>query len=615
MEGSPPNRCGYIHPPDYEVDDDFVGASCCYRESVPDAELCVWHAHPDQTDHKTIKNLRTARIRTDLRTPSGFFSESLDGAVLVEMELGDALSFENTSLNGANLTEANLRDADLTEANLLNADLTEANLGQADFTEADLAQANLTEANLKNADLTEGNLRGADLTEGNLRGADLTEGNLRGADLTEGNLRGAKLTEADLRFTNLTKADLWNADLTEVDLGSADMNKANMINTDLTGAFLRSAHLNEALLKGSNLTGANLKQADLTGSRLMDTDLCGADFQRATLREVTLPRGDKLREADFTEADLQDQDFRGEELSGATFVKADLTGCDLSRANLSKANLERALLNRADLFDTRLAGAQLEGTVLGNVQVNEGTFERLAPESIENNNQLGIGQRLRTLVQGPTGKEAYRCAYDPASGFDLGDSDGGESVANDIEASSENDERDSQCFDLKDDPEVRAGGVYRQFERLAGENALPEWQRRFFILRQDMQVRQSSGLGYAFAVVQRALFGYGESFGRVIGWSGAIIATFAAIYLTGGWIRPIESGGRLGRPVSWTQLPGEPSVLWESFYYSTLTFTALGFGDFRPVGTIGQLLTVMETASGALLLALLVFVLGRRAAR
>lgn len=56
-------------------------------------------------------------------------------------------------------------------------------------------------------------------------------------------------------------------------------------------------------------------------------------------------------------------------------------------------------------------------------------------------------------------------------------------------------------------------------------------------------------------------------------------------------------------------------MLWESLYYSTLTFTALGFGDFRPVGTLGQLLTVLETASGALLLALLVFVLGRRAAR
>lgn len=71
----------------------------------------------------------------------------------------------------------------------------------------------------------------------------------------------------------------------------------------------------------------------------------------------------------------------------------------------------------------------------------------------------------------------------------------------------------------------------------------------------------------------------------------------------------------LGVPSPGHNSPGDPTVIWESIYYSTLTFTALEFGDFRPMGGIGQLLTILETATGALLLALLVFVLGRRAAR
>jgi hypothetical protein len=135
------------------------------------------------------------------------------------------------------------------------------------------------------------------------------------------------------------------------------------------------------------------------------------------------------------------------------------------------------------------------------------------------------------------------------------------------------------------------------------------------MLRQDMQTRLKSGFSRYFALLQRAVLGYGERFGRVIGWSIVIILGFAILYLFGGFVRPVAPDGSAGAPLSISQLPGDPSVLWESLYYSTLTFTALGFGDFRPIGAFGQMFTVIETSFGALLLALLVFVLGRRAAR
>lgn len=134
-----------------------------------------------------------------------------------------------------------------------------------------------------------------------------------------------------------------------------------------------------------------------------------------------------------------------------------------------------------------------------------------------------------------------------------------------------------------------------------------------------MQIRQEPGLSYWFSVLQRSLFGYGERFLRVIMWSLAFVIGFAALNLLGGWIRPVTADGELGRPLAWWRfsggLPEGLYVVWESLYYSTLTFTALGFGDYRPVGTLGQLFTVAETTLGAVLLALLVFVLGRRAAR
>jgi voltage-gated potassium channel Kch len=55
--------------------------------------------------------------------------------------------------------------------------------------------------------------------------------------------------------------------------------------------------------------------------------------------------------------------------------------------------------------------------------------------------------------------------------------------------------------------------------------------------------------------------------------------------------------------------------LFDALYFSTMTFTTLGYGDFQPATTAGKLLAISETSAGVVLLALLVFVFGRRATR
>lgn len=60
---------------------------------------------------------------------------------------------------------------------------------------------------------------------------------------------------------------------------------------------------------------------------------------------------------------------------------------------------------------------------------------------------------------------------------------------------------------------------------------------------------------------------------------------------------------------------GDPATLVESFYFSALTFTTLGYGDFNPATAAGRVLAVAETSMGVILLAFLVFVFGRRATR
>jgi hypothetical protein len=78
------------------------------------------------------------------------------------------------------------------------------------------------------------------------------------------------------------------------------------------------------------------------------------------------------------------------------------------------------------------------------------------------------------------------------------------------------------------------------------------------------------------------------------------VAASAAIYDFGGYmyVEGIE----------------EPDFI-DSVYYSSLTYTSLGFGDFSIVDdVIGRAVVTTETLLGTMLV-LLVFVLGRRASR
>lgn len=76
-----------------------------------------------------------------------------------------------------------------------------------------------------------------------------------------------------------------------------------------------------------------------------------------------------------------------------------------------------------------------------------------------------------------------------------------------------------------------------------------------------------------------------------------------------GWLQPTGDA-----PLTYPRIVETPELYFESLYFSTLTFTTLGMGDYEPLG-FGQVLATANTAFGAILVALLVFVLGRRAAR
>ena len=283
MSGSPPDdRCGYTYPEDHEVGDWPARQSCCWREVAPseDTERCLWHADPDEVT-KTVEALREARVPPgqDGQEPLDLSDrtasvELLDGVNVAGVEFGDAVSFTNVSLRGADLSGADLREAGLSGADLWGADLSDAFFPDADF----------SDANLWHADLSGAYLGGADLSDADFRDADLS-----GADLPSANLSGTNLRDADLSDTEragLSRSGLLRADLSDAVLQDADLSGAHLGHANLSSANVRGADLSSANLSDADLSDANLRHADLSGANLGDANLLRIDVKSLQIDDV-----------------------------------------------------------------------------------------------------------------------------------------------------------------------------------------------------------------------------------------------------------------------------------------------------------------------------------------
>jgi large-conductance mechanosensitive channel len=147
---------------------------------------------------------------------------------------------------------------------------------------------------------------------------------------------------------------------------------------------------------------------------------------------------------------------------------------------------------------------------------------------------------------------------------------------------------------------------------------MPDAQSKFFTRRQDMrriQLRQDGQrLNYWFATAQNAVFRHGESFSRVVGWSLVTMILFSFVYPLGGWIKKEGSTGEVVQVYTYDAIIESPVLLWESFNHSAQLFLT-GGGPLKPTGTVAEMLMFVESLIAPILLALIVFVLGRRAAR
>jgi hypothetical protein len=353
----------------------------------------------------------------------------------------------------------------------------------------------------------------------------------------------------------------------DADLSRADLSGANLFRADLSGANLVRADLSGAYLPEADLSGATLRVADLPEATLRDADLSKAN----------------LRVADLSEAHLRDADLSGAYLRGADLSEANLRDADLSGANLWEADL-----SEADLREATLDGIGLYETTLEEVEINEGTtarppslWEQEADEAAESGLFSRAGfRRLRALRRS-------------------------ESKPNHLQRAEQQYRRLERLYretDLRPPPALAVQEKHARRKRALEEGGLWgifQWLRQAF---------------------SRWVLGYGLLIRPILGVMVFVIVACTLAYPVAGFEDgTLAAGAAATSTVAYETIP--PSLSWEtaetlgqSLYFSTITFSTLGYGDVSPTGWARAIATA-ESFIGALSMAYLVSVLSRRAIR
>ncbi|WP_135851621.1 pentapeptide repeat-containing protein [Halorussus salinus] len=450
-----------------------------------------------------------------------------------------------------------------------------------------------------------------------LRGATIGKGlefegcRIYASDLTGASLKGTNLRDSDLRYSNLSNANLRNADVSEsnlqevnlsdTSLGGTDFEGSHMSATDLTGSTALKTDFSNTHFAGAVLDKVEYRVTDFTNSHMTGVSFEDAEFHKPIFSEAKLQSTNlsdvRLGASNFTNASLKDANLSGCFLKSTTMNGTTLTGANLSDANCEEGNFKNAELQNSRLEETNLSEANLNGANL------EGAF------------------LLRTDLRGAelTNTKIFESVF--------------ENIITDSKT------KFGEYVPYEEEGEYnKAVRVYRRLSDLKKENGDVKNSQRYYIRHKESRrklakkkfaetsflksVSQDWGIHWTKLLLSsiqkigsRWVMKHGESPWRVIGTSLTIIVLCSFIYPFIGGIRPAISSADphyLPIDIPFVDIPEGLQNASVYAYFSLVTFTTLGYGDLQPAGFVSRTLAGLEAFVGGLLMALLVFVLGRR---
>jgi hypothetical protein len=294
-----------------------------------------------------------------------------------------------------------------------------------------------------------------------------------------------------------------------------------------------------------------------------DIDKSGSDVKQRL--EIYAQGGGMLRGIILTKAKLQGIDLvNHHKKSGYDFSHADFYHANLNNGHLFNINLQHASIMKADLRDANLNCANLENTNMLGVKWTGSKFENVK-----------IGKKIKQEYSA----KAALLTKNTQANIDFLEQ--AEEIYRDLRKHAEHE----GIFTLS--------GYFIQKELTMRRLQLPRYSLK----------RTLSKMVDIFC-------GYGEAPLRIIGLSLAIIFLCAIIYAFTG----ISFGGNIQAISTEQTLEENISFFFSSLYYSVVTFTTLGYGDFTPVG-ISRAIAAIEAFTGSFTIALFVVVFVKKMTR
>lgn len=419
-----------------------------------------------------------------------------------------------------------------------------------------------------------------------LDGARLQGSMLADIDFSECTMAGARFDGAQIRWAEDTDIPVPHA--SNVDNPREELRSPTFHGTSLVGAVFAHA----------DFPTADFREADLRGADMTDSGFAFARFD-----EVKLYFAD-CTAAFFGWSEITDTNFESADCTDAIFLDTEFQGGSLENTNLTRANLN----------DATFHGTKLYGSVLADVRVNTNTeFGGHYPHDVDKAAWTFV--RIEEISRRNALPEMFRWAY-----------------------TNRKDRRRNDYWHHSKIPytvrrivsHLKSGPM----ERILQRKRVQEWvgiERNDSIRRTTRRPKQDESIDQDDGVVDSweqwkntakwiwaALTGfgmrYGESPRRVVGVSLLTIVGFSLVYPFVGGFWDHTTRYQLAS-IAEIASPTGGEVLLRSLYFSTITFTTIGYANVWPMGAGSRVLVGVESFAGALLMATLVFVLGRRSTR
>jgi uncharacterized protein YjbI with pentapeptide repeats len=278
-------------------------------------------------------------------------------------------------------------------------------------------------------------------------------------------------------------------------------------------------------------------------------------------------RGKDLKGQNLSKAGMSQVDLSGSNLFDAKLKDADLVGANLSGCDMTHCDLRGADLTKADLRGARLWGADMSGAVLSECDLSDADLwnAKLFNVKLWHANLTGA----RSLVR---------------SSF----SDGSKHFPR---------------IHINESGPAAAEESYRDLKRLFLNNGLYNdagWASFREKVMERLVMKKKGNINYFPSLLMSVLCGYGEKPYRIVLSAAFTILAFAFGYM-------LLDGAEYTMGANYAMNPVD------YIYFSTITFTTVGFGDFLPRAyPLFRAIAATEAFLGVFLSGLFIFTLARK---